>query len=781
MKFKYFAVLSIVLLFAPFSMAQDITINYLSPRSEFSPGIISLIDKLKTDLLSVDSKISTIEVKAIPGETSPELVRTSRSWFGFGNTINLSFFQNAKNLNRTPNEFSYDLELKILLNRSVVTRSQLAQLIERKFSVEVDPHGGASYTTFEWDHLATIYEYLMYFKALTYKGTPLLNVSSLKQIKRTRRDTIFDYKHVTGGRYLGASALIEIGRSQFTPEAFIHEFGHAVWYKLMGPNERQAYLAISWKDNEAINTEFISSYAATATNEDFPEHFSAFFTNPDRLKVVSKAKFDFIKFLLGNISVEYKSFGQLAMTLNNGIYYEKVPKITAFSQKLILQSQTGSPQYAFELTIPAHGDEHNYINNIGFMLPYIDKSRGAIYKYELMSPRSNIVYLPDYRTKASRWIGKEDYANGRTSWLSWKEPKLQAGLDLTPLFMIKGTYRLEALILSDRFGNQVQYPKALLKGFLLNGSSGDTLDASAFGFGQLAEPKFVDNPEDLYAVPPKVLRSTDIYVTRLTPPNRFQLDIPIEVSVDDVNVIYLETAETCDQENKHSLGLKRVHSASGRTLFEVVLPVQAECQKQLAKGISIDYKEAKGEFQLIHTTYDISIETVDDRAVVLEMPPLEESINNGFFRDLEDPVIDFGKMEFHLEPDKNSKDPCYCMLSPVVLVPVRAKDLERTNGGDFSVYIHGPTGRVLSLGSSSESTRKITSRYRSPIDGEEYAVVEIRGKSLPLMSGKYSVHRMSWQRKNTNEIRNIRLSQMTLVKEIEIRGPTKGKSNQLKN
>ncbi|MBU6153402.1 MAG: hypothetical protein KGP28_03775 [Bdellovibrionales bacterium] len=98
------------------------------------------------------------------------------------------------------------------------------------------------------------------------------------------------------------SRAFEVNGDRMGEGTLVHELGHAIWPALSHP-VRQSYFAISWmrsaqSGEEKIKPgtgEFVSEYALTSVEEDFAEHFSAYFNQPELLGQHAPSKREWLK------------------------------------------------------------------------------------------------------------------------------------------------------------------------------------------------------------------------------------------------------------------------------------------------------------------------------------------------------------------------------------------------------------------------------------------------------------------------------------------------------
>lgn len=728
----------VVFYFAFNAKAQDIAIKFLTPKSELSVVQLKALDRFKADLISVKSKITTLEIKTLK-ENSLELVKIKRSLFGFGNTLSLSFFNNSKQINYNGDEFSFDLDLKLLLNPNVLNQSQLERLIYNKFKIETKPLNNKKYLSFSRHHLSKIYEYLLFFNSFRFNGRTLLEGSKLKRLNRLSVQFLMINGTTVAAYWSGSE--IDFVFNGFSFINLAHEFGHAVWYNVLNSDQRESYLSISWQDDQPFNDEFISDYAFSKPEEDFPEHFSAFFTKPERFEKNYTRKFTFLRHFMGDVKLQFDPIQNTLVRVSSGVNQAQPIRLKNFNQDLKLQNN-GQVNYDATLNLE-HGSNNkfNWLTTIAFNVPYLDENENEIDPFDIFSTSSNVFTLDNYQE-----CGDIPQSQGH---VFWNDPYLKFKINLNRKKLFKGKYRLNSIITHDRFNNHRFYPPEMFD-FLMKRHT-PLMDASQIGLAP--PPKIYHEVGEVYPVPPKVISASDIKIGSTGKANEFFIELPKNYILSSTfqnlySGIYLRLFDMCGENYESFYPL---YKTSKKNVFILQIDEETECRERSIDFLEYSYHPyvyVPGTNQIkgivMNSLYQVVVSQSEN--ALIQLPPLNEKDLNERYQlgTLNEPVlnsIDMSQVSLSIQPNLASQDTCHCVFDIKGYIPIKTKDLKRL--GVISLEVRSRSGHSTFL-ASSYSSHKIIKVYTSQIDGEDYSFVEFSKNQEALESGEYWAHSLSF-------------------------------------
>jgi hypothetical protein len=198
-------------------------------------------------------------------------------------------------------EYSSDLTLQ--LNEILYPIPELQRILLERYHIRTDCAGVSD----PCDSFKKK-EYLAILGILHDLPPVILQTFKLKRMIRFP-DGVSNILEVNAAAVYSGDGTIRVTSRAFDEEGdrlgegtLTHEIGHAVWYG-MPSGIRESFVAISWetdpKTGEARlkggSGNFISEYSLSKPEEDFAEHFSAFFNQPEMLNHLAPAKRAWLK------------------------------------------------------------------------------------------------------------------------------------------------------------------------------------------------------------------------------------------------------------------------------------------------------------------------------------------------------------------------------------------------------------------------------------------------------------------------------------------------------
>jgi|GEM_PF-5490560 len=198
-------------------------------------------------------------------------------------------------------EYSSDLTLQ--LNEILYPIPELQRILLERYHIRTDCAGVSD----PCDSFKKK-EYLAILGILHDLPPVILQTFKLKRMIRFP-DGVSNILEVNAAAVYSGDGTIRVTSRAFDEEGdrlgegtLTHEIGHAVWFGLP-TGIRESFIAISWKRDgktgevrlKSGSGGFISEYSISKPEEDFAEHFSAYFSRPESLKHLAPAKWEWLK------------------------------------------------------------------------------------------------------------------------------------------------------------------------------------------------------------------------------------------------------------------------------------------------------------------------------------------------------------------------------------------------------------------------------------------------------------------------------------------------------
>ena len=209
--------------------------------------------------------------------------------------------------------FEYNNELYHQLNQALLSSEDIKDFVYRNFGIVFgfNPKDPRSILTQEY----TREELLLILKQLLDIPVHIRDNMNLTRIVREPQHPFALGSYSSFEQVIRIYDLTHGESTENFERVVLHEIGHTLWgyrfWNALPLKARSSYQDLFWGESSYFhNTEFISEYSTSNVLEDFAEHFEEYIQNPERLRITSPKKYEWLK---ENVFINTEYFSSSAM------------------------------------------------------------------------------------------------------------------------------------------------------------------------------------------------------------------------------------------------------------------------------------------------------------------------------------------------------------------------------------------------------------------------------------------------------------------------------------